>query len=203
MNTSASATNRGAFLNRLVTEAAKREVCRVCSVCKVFLGGDPEGEVSHGYCADCGARAVAEVEAYKQQQQQQEVVLVPSSSFNGNHQVRLAERKCTCMGNQYGKKFCRHLRIARWSKRLSITVAEVLRRAAAGCASLDCSFCLDHSSTYPCPRSAAGLAMAQQMIVSDEIARHAGILPPAPAMVGDEGEDGCECGYCPFGMEVK
>lgn len=163
--TSASATNRGAFLKSLVAE---REVCRICSVCKVFLGGDPEGELSHGYCADCGARAVAEVEAYKQQQG---VVLVPSSSFNGNHQVRLAERKCTCMGNQYGKKFCRHLRIARWAKRLSITVAEVLRRAAAGCASLDCSFCLDHRSTYPCPRSAAGRRMFSDLVLNDEIER--------------------------------
>lgn len=164
-------TTRAALLSRLVADAADRELCRVCCVCQKFLGGDPEGEKSHGYCEPCQKQLLAEVKRHKQQQQQSAVVLVPSASFNGNHQVRLAEKKCTCLGNQYGKKFCRHLKIARWSKRLSISVAEVLRRIKAGCGSLDCSFCLDARSAYPCPRSAEAQATFRAMVRGEEIGR--------------------------------
>ncbi len=70
------------------------------------------------------------------------------------HFVNLEERKCSCPANYFGKKFCYHLRVARWAKWLQISIAEVIARLAeveehGGCGQVTCSPCVGASS-YPC-----------------------------------------------------
>jgi hypothetical protein len=84
-----------------------------------------------------------------------ETIEVPSRTGRHVHSVNLRAHKCTCSDFYFRKAFCYHMRVARWSVWLNISVAEVLAnllrgKERFGCkAGAGCSFCASGSAAHP------------------------------------------------------
>lgn len=110
----------------------------------VMKAGDPD-RISHSICRECSAKNFPA---------KPQTIEVPSRSGSHVHSVNLAARKCSCQASFYSKLFCYHLRVARWSVWLKISVAEVLAnlqhgKELFGCGRAGCSFCASGSVIHP------------------------------------------------------
>lgn len=79
------------------------------------------------------------------------VVVVPSrTKANKTYFVELSRRRCSCPDSRINKNFCYHLKVARWSARLALSIAEIVRRVNAGCRhAIYCSFCMEQKDYHP------------------------------------------------------